>query len=223
MNNSKQNSSTPFSVLDDEEIIHRIISGQTELYEVIIRRYNAYLYKTGRAYGFNHHDTEDLMQETYVSAYYKLAQFEQRSAFKTWLIRIFLNYCYHKKNKAGFLKELSIENGFGEECTPQFSTDLKTENKIMNKELGHVIEAALSKLAFEYRMVFSLRELNGFSVAETAQSLNISESNVKVRLNRAKSMLRNEIEKTYSPADIYEFNLIYCDQVVHRVMDQING
>jgi RNA polymerase sigma-70 factor (ECF subfamily) len=221
LNNSKQNSSSPFAVLEDAEIVHRIISGQKELYEVIIRRYNPYLYKTGRAYGFNHHDTQDLMQEAYVSAFYKLAQFEHRSAFKTWLIRIFLNYCYHKKNKAGFLKELSIETDLNEESTPQFSTASKTENKIMNKELGHVIEAALSKLKLEYRMVFSLRELNGFSVAETAHTLNISESNVKVRLNRAKTMLRTEIEKTYSPADIYEFNLIYCDQVVHRVMSLI--
>ena len=223
LNNSKQNSSSPFTVLEDEEIVHRIISGQNELYEVIIRRYNAYLYKTGRSYGFNHHDTEDLMQETYLSAYYKLAQFEQRSAFKTWLIRIFLNYCYHKKNKAGFLNELYLETDFNEESTPKFSTASKTENKIMNKELGNVIENALSKLALEYRMVFSLRELNGFTIAETAQALNISESNVKVRLNRAKSMLRNEIEKTYSPADIYEFNLIYCDQIVHRVMNLISA
>jgi RNA polymerase sigma-70 factor (ECF subfamily) len=223
LNNSKQKISSPFAILEDEEIVHRIISGQIELYEVIMRRYNAYLYKTGRAYGFNHHDTEDLMQETYVSAYYKLAQFEHRSAFKTWLIRIFLNFCYHKKNKAGYLNERIIEANFNEESTPQFSTASKTENKIMSKELGNVIESALSKLAFEYRMVFSLRELNGFSIAETAQSLNISESNVKVRLNRAKSMLRTEIEKTYSPDDIYEFNLIYCDQIVNRVMTQISA
>jgi len=87
--------------------------------------------------------------------------------------------------------------------------------------LRHVIEAALAKLPLEYRIVFSLRELSNFSVAETANTLNISENNVKVRLNRAKAMLRKEIQKTYSSTDIFEFNLIYCDQVLHRVMDLI--
>jgi RNA polymerase sigma-70 factor (ECF subfamily) len=70
-------------------------------------------------------------------------------------------------------------------------------------------------------MVFSLRELNGMNVAETADALSISEVNVKVRLNRAKSMLRKEIEKIYSPEDIFEFNLIYCNAIVDNVMKAI--
>jgi RNA polymerase sigma-70 factor (ECF subfamily) len=58
-------------------------------------------------------------------------------------------------------------------------------------------------------------------VADTAELLNITTSNVKVRLNRAKMMLRKEIEKIYSPEDIYEFNLIYCDKIVNEVMKKI--
>jgi len=61
------------------------------------------------------------------------------------------------------------------------------------------------------------------STIETSEALNISESNVKVRLNRAKSMLRLEIEKVYSPADIFEFNLIYCDKIVENVMREIDA
>lgn len=59
------------------------------------------------------------------------------------------------------------------------------------------------------------------NVIETADALNISESNVKVRLNRAKSMLRKEVEKSYSPEDIFEFNLMYCDGMVRRVMKHL--
>ncbi|MCE7933303.1 MAG: RNA polymerase subunit sigma-24, partial [Chlorobi bacterium CHB2] len=66
------------------------------------------------------------------------------------------------------------------------------------------------------------REINGMNVAETASLLNISEANVKVRLNRAKAMLRGEIEKTYSAVELYEFNLIYCDAVVENVMKKIS-
>jgi DNA-binding Lrp family transcriptional regulator len=73
----------------------------------------------------------------------------------------------------------------------------------------------------DYRIVFSLREMSGLNVSETAEALNISEANVKVRLNRAKSMLRKEIEKTYTPQEIFEFNLIYCDTMVENVMKKI--
>ena len=91
----------------------------------------------------------------------------------------------------------------------------------MNRELNHVIEKSLSKVPVEYRMVFSLREISGLNVAETAEALNITESNVKVRLNRAKNMLRKEIELIYNAEDIFEFNLIYCNEVVNGVMEKI--
>ena len=91
----------------------------------------------------------------------------------------------------------------------------------MNRELNVVIEDALQQVPSDYRMVFSLREINGLNVSETAEVLNISEANVKVRLNRAKAMLRKEVERSYSVADIFEFNLIYCDAIVNNVMNKI--
>ena len=92
---------------------------------------------------------------------------------------------------------------------------------MVNKELARVLENALTHIPEDYRIVFTLRELNGLSVSETVESLQISESNVKVRLNRAKKMLRTEIEKMYSAEEIFEFNLIYCDRLVNRVMSAI--
>jgi len=70
--------------IPDMELVNTILSGNVALFELIIRRNNPYLYKIGRSYGYNHHDTEDLMQETYISAYVNLAKFENRSSFKTW-------------------------------------------------------------------------------------------------------------------------------------------
>lgn len=63
---------------------------------------------------------------------------------------------------------------------------------MVNKELGSVLENALGRIPEEYRVVYTLRELNGMNVLDTTQALGISESNVKVRLNRARKMLRNE-------------------------------
>lgn len=207
--------------LTDTEVIIRVINGEKSLYELIVRRFNSHLYKIGRSYNFNHEDTQDLMQDTYVDAFKSLSQFEQRSNFKTWLIRIMLNNCYHKKQKLSFKNEHPQEI-INEKSTPMFnSEDNDTNKQIHNRVLGYIIEKSLEEIPDEYRLVFSLREITGFNVAETAELLNISQSNVKVRLSRAKTMLRNEIEKSYSVAELYEFNLIYCDATVNRVMQNI--
>lgn len=205
----------------DQEIIEKIVHGEEAIYEMLIRRYNAFLYKIGRTYRYNHQDTEDLMQETYISAYVNLAKFEKRSSFKTWLTRIMLNHCFQKKQKFSFQNEITTD--ITPPATPMFQQSANTEKSLVNKELGRVLENALSRIDEDYRIVFTLRTLNELSVAETMEVLDLSESNVKVRLNRAKKMLRSEIEKMYSPEDIFEFNLVYCDAMVTRVMAALNS
>lgn len=210
------------STITDEEVIHSISEGNISWYEIIVRRYNPYLYKVGRSYRFNHEDTEDLMQETFVDAFKNLQKFEGRASFKTWLVRIMLNNCYRKQQKSSFKNEVS--NEIHENSQPMFTKpNNSTEKVVQNNELKNVIERALYDIPEDYRMVFSLREINSFSTKETAELLGITENNVKVRLNRSKEMLRQEISKSYSAAELYDFNLIYCDAIVQRVMDEINN
>lgn len=211
-----------FEHYSDAEIIVKILDGESKLYELLIRRNNPFLFKIGRAYNFTHHDTEDLMQETYINAFYSLSKFENKSSFKTWLIRIMLNNCYQKSKKHSYKNESTFGELILEKNKPMFQNHTNTEKSILNKELGHVLENALNKIPEDYRVVFTLRELNGLNVAETSEAANISETNVKARLSRAKAMLRSEIEKIYSPEDIYEFNLVFCDSIVDRVMTVIN-
>ncbi len=212
---------TSFEKLTEIEIIKRILTGEKSLYEIIVRRFNPFLYKIGRSYNYKHEDTQDLMQETFIDAYKNLGQFEGRADFKTWIIRIMMNNCYRKKSKASFKNEISQD--VNDRSKPMFTTSNNDADKIIqNRELGRFIEEALSKIPFDYRIVFSLREINGLSVAETAILLNISEPNVKVRLSRSKALLRNEIEKIYSPPELFEFNLIYCDPIVENVMRKIS-
>lgn len=212
---------TSVNTLTETELIERILAGEQLLYELLVRRFNPYLYKVGRSYNYNHEDTQDLMQDTYVNAYLNLGKFEKRSSFKTWIIRIMIHNCYHKRQKMSFKNEFPHDN-INENVTPVFCYTSKDTNKQMNsRELGRIIETSLEKLTEEYRIVFSLRELNGMSVMETAEILQISPSNVKVRLNRAKAQLRKEIEMSYSSTDLYEFNLVYCDALLSRVMKSI--
>ena len=204
----------------DSVLIDHIVHGDTVSYEVLIRRYNALVYRIGRSCGFGHQDTDDLMQEAYVGSYFGLPGFEGRSSFKTWLCRIMYHACHQKRLRAEHRPPLS-PGGFTETPQQMPATNNHTERAIASRELGHVIETALEKLPEIYASVFTLRELNGLSVAETAGILGISETNVKVRLNRAKGMLRREIRGIYTPEDIYEFNLIYCDRMVEQVMKQV--
>ncbi len=206
--------------LRDEEVLPRILNGEIALYEVIIRRYNPYLYKIGRSYGFTHEDTEDAMQDSFVDAYKSLKNFENRSSFKTWITRIMLNNCYRKRHKASARHE--VMNEVNDNAKPLFSDDSQeTGSVVRTQELRRIIESVLVEIPEKYRMVFTLREINGMNVAETADLLDISHSNVKVRLSRAKEMLREKLEGSYSSVELFDFNLIYCDAIVNNVMSRI--
>lgn len=209
-----------FEKFSETEIISRILDGEKVLFEIIVRRFNPDLYKTGRSYNLNHEDTQDLMQETFIDAYKNLSQFEGKAGFKIWLIRIMLNNCYRKKRKSSFKNEIMQETAGN--SRPMFTNaNNDTERTFQNRELRYIIEEALSKIPFDYRMTFSLREITGLNVTETATLLNISEANVKVRLNRAKAILRSEIEKVYSAGELFEFNLVYCNRITEDVMQKI--
>jgi RNA polymerase sigma factor (sigma-70 family) len=207
----------------DEETIRQVLSGNSALFEILIRRYNPVLYKTGRGYGFNHHDTEDLIQETFINSYQALSSFENRSSFKTWIMKIMIHQCYHKAFKKSYQHERTMEGIFNNNAEAMTVTTKHSDTgkSVITKELSNVIETAIDKLPRDYRMTFTLRELTGLNVAETAELMHTTTSNVKVRLNRAKLMLRREIERIYSAEDIYEFNLVYCDKIVDGVMKRI--
>ena len=210
-----------FVQISEVDIIKRVLAGELALFELLIRSNNAFLYKTGRSYNYSHEDTQDLMQDTFVDAYCNLSKFENRSSFKTWIIKIMLNNCFRRQNKFSYKNEKGSE--IQDTSIPMFSNDRSsdTTNSVLNKELGSIVENAIQHIPLDYRMVFTLREVNGLSTEEAADVLQISHSNVKVRLNRAKTMLRKEIGLSYTPEEIFEFNLVYCDALVDRVMNRI--
>lgn len=205
----------------DGEIIQNILDGEVALFELLIRRYNSVLYKIARSYGFNHQDAQDLMQDTHVSAYENLKQFEGRSAYRTWISKIMIHKC-HYRIKYGYKKYEVSDEKITEENQPlHMNAGTLPDGYSVNKELGFILENSLDKLPMLYRNVFVLRELEGFSTKETADLLDITEVNVKVRLNRAKTLLQEEIRKIYSQSEVYSFNLVYCDAMVKMVFDQI--
>jgi RNA polymerase sigma-70 factor (ECF subfamily) len=205
----------------EEELIQKIVQGELSFFEILMRRYNAILYKIARSYGYNHDESQDLMQETHIAAYQNLKKFEARSSYKTWIAKIMVNKCLYKL-RYGSTKYETSNYMADENSEPMFSSKKQTtENKVLNNELSNILEKSLEDIPVHYRTVFLLREVEGFSVAETADMLDLTPVNVKVRLNRAKTMLQKELEKYYSKAQLYDFNLIYCDSVVKNVFDAI--
>jgi RNA polymerase sigma factor (sigma-70 family) len=205
------------NTLSDAQVLEKVLAGESSLYEIIIRRYNPLLYKIGRSYGLLHEDVQDVMQETYITGYEKLYQFQGKSQLSTWLTRIMINKCIYRMKRKVDSIPLNITDAHIEEQTAGNAA----EKFPLQNELKRIMEMSLEKLPEAYRLVFLLRETENFSVAQTAEALNITEINVKVRLNRAKSMLRENIEQWYSKSDIYEFNLKYCSEVVDAVLKDI--
>jgi RNA polymerase sigma factor (sigma-70 family) len=211
-------------VESEQEIISKIRSGERALFEILIRRYNSLLYKIARGYGFGHHDAEDLLQETHVTAYLNLSGFEGRASYKTWVAKIMVHKCLYKLNHGPAKKEAPANDEIPENAMPMFTQmhNGKDEQDMVRREFSRILQNRLEEVPLAYRTVFILREVEGFSTADTADLLNISTTNVKVRLNRAKAMLQKLLEGLYSSSDLYEFNLIYCDAIVNKVFQKIN-
>lgn len=220
-----QNKLEQSALVTDEFIIEKILGGELSLLEILIRRYNPVLYRIARGYGFNHQDAEDLMQDAHVIAYTQLAKFEGRSSYKTWISRIMINKCLYKLKYGYYKNEFPSEHIQDTNSQPMNvqANENQTEYVLSNRELTTVLEKSIQNIPGIYRTVFILREVEGFSVAETADLLDITPVNVKVRLNRAKALLQKEIEQFYSRSEVYSFNLIYCDRIVNGVFEKINA
>jgi RNA polymerase sigma factor (sigma-70 family) len=201
---------------NDEEIVSRIIRGETHLYENLMRKYNLRLFRISMSIINDDIAVEDVMQTAYLNAWLNLSRFKNKSSFGTWLTRILINesLLYKKKQSKRLALVEKQENEY------QSESPLKG---LMNKELKVLLEKTIADLPEKYKIVFVMREIEEMSTNETMGILNLSESNVKVRLNRAKEMLRGNLSSYYKSNELYEFNLIRCDRVVNFVMGEINS
>lgn len=198
----------------DKELIVRILHGDKGLFELFMRRYNQRLYRIGMSVLGNDADAEEAMQIAYIKAYEHLGQFETRSSFGTWLTRIMINESMAQK-------KTQRRNAGNSEKQLENSTIMAGPDRILeNKELSVLLENAISELPEKYRLVFVLREIEKMSIKDTSETLGIEDSNVKVRLNRAKTMLRQNLTG-YLKDHMYVFHLTRCDLMVKKVLGKL--
>lgn len=204
----------------DEEIVRRVVAGERELFELLLRRYNQRVYRAVRAVLRNPDDVEDVMQQAYVSAYRHLHQFEGRSAFATWLTKIALREAAARNRKTVALHLVPDgENTMND--VPEPGPD--PETRAVAADLMQHVEAEVAALPEAYRSVLLLREVEGLSTEETAACLELSTDVVKTRLHRARTMLRDALYRRAGLGlqTIFSFGAQRCDRVVARVMDEI--
>ncbi|MEO8473539.1 MAG: RNA polymerase sigma factor [Chryseolinea sp.] len=208
------------SQLDDVTVVRRVIGGEKELFEILLRRHNQTLYRVLRSYLKDEDDIRDAMQNTYLKAFNKLFQFQGNASFSTWLIRIGMNEALLrlkiiKREQANFL-------GSNDERLNLIpDNQMNAETKIIRREAEQMLEQAIDNLPEMYRVVYMLKEIEGMSNSEVCESLSLTDSNVKVRLHRAKAMLKDSLYTLLISCDVFEFGKGECDDIVNAVMKAI--
>jgi RNA polymerase sigma-70 factor (ECF subfamily) len=191
---------------EDYDLIQAINSGHMELFHELVRKYEDKLYNFGLRMCGDASDAEDMVQETFLNVFKYLKGFRHETKFKNWLYKVAASTCLKKKRKSKFApdRELSLDEfipGQNDQLPvdiPQWA--LMPLEQLLNAELFDTLNRGVLELPEKYRLVIVLRDMEGFSSAETAQILGISVENVKVRLHRARLFLRDQL-KTYFKND----------------------
>lgn len=198
----------PAQSLSDEDVVRRVMGGDHDLFEVIMRRYNQRLFRTLRATVSGDAEAEDIMREAYACAYERLGQFEGRGRFSTWLMRIAIHEVLARRQRAPRLTAAAASPPAEAEGIPA---------------LRGMLERAIEGIPATLRIVYVLREVDGLGTDETADCLGISPVNVRVRLHRARTHLRTRVDP-HGAADmrqLHPFANERCDRIVSGVMRRI--
>lgn len=214
----------PYAETQDSILVARILAGEKELFEILMRRNNQKLYRVIRSYLSHEDEVEDVMQNTYLKSFEKLHQFKNEARFSTWLIRIGINEALGMVKSNGKLLSMFRQepNWFRKKLIhiqdPEY---LNPEKKMIKQEARQMLEKAIDKLPVKYRSIYMLSEIEGMSTMEIGDCLNLTISNVKVRLHRARVMIKETLFELSFSKDVFEFGFGRCDGIVHKVMSQI--
>ena len=210
--------------LSDEEVVARVLGGETNLFEIVMRRYNQRLYRVARAILRNDSEVEDVMQDAYVRAYEHLGQFAGRAKFSTWLTRIAVHEALMRRRRGNRYQELQPMSEREKDPMEAFpSMALNPEQQASTSQIRGLLEEAVEQLPDAYRAVFILRDVEEINTIETAAVLNLTEENVKVRLHRARALLRKSLfaKAGMERKEAFSFHATRCDRVVKNVFDRI--
>jgi len=190
--------------MTDHNLIAQFKEGSMEAMEAIVDRYENRIFTFGLKMCGQLQDAEDITQDTFLNAFKYLDSFREETKLKNWLFKLAATACIRKrrKKKCEPDHELSLETSFANEDGAFGTYDIpdwsdEPSNNVLQAEMKNVINQSIKALPHKYRLVFNLRDIEGFSTKETAEILEISIEAVKTRLHRARTALREKISHAY--------------------------
>jgi len=182
---------------DEAQMIAAILAGDTRQYHELIRPYERSVYKMALSFMKNESDAEDVAQEAFLKAFRKLADFRGQAKFSTWLISITLNEARSRLRRQSMVPMESLDQTSeeGGHISPALLRDWREvpSEALERKEIRAILIEAIGHLSPLYREVLLLRDVEEFSIEETAAALTITPGTVKVRLHRARMMMQKEL------------------------------
>jgi RNA polymerase sigma-70 factor (ECF subfamily) len=182
---------------DEAQMIAAILAGDTRQYHELIQPYERSVYKMALSFMKNESDAEDVAQEAFLKAFRKLADFRGQAKFSTWLISITLNEARSRLRRQSTVPVESLDQTpeEGGHISPALLRDWREvpSEALERKEIRAMLMEAIGHLSPMYREVLLLRDVEEFSIEETATALMITPGTVKVRLHRARMMMQKEL------------------------------
>ncbi len=216
------------SAASDMDVVKRILDGDVNSLELIMRRYNQRLYRIARGVVRNDMDAEDVVQDAYLRAYENMAQFQAKGPLFVWLAKITMNEALGHLRRAGVAGNgISFDDPeHAEEANhmADMTIGLPTpEQNAARGELRRLLESAIDTLPDAYRMVFIFRGVEEMSVEDTATCLEIAPATVKTRYHRARRLLQRQLADLVdsNAAGVFSFDGTRCDRIVSGVFRRL--
>jgi len=185
----------------DVALVERVRGGDVLAFDTLVRKYERQIFRISQHITQNREDAEDVMQDAFLKAYEKLEQFQGNSKFYTWLVRIAVNESLMRLRKRRTGKMVSIDEDIETEegSVPRDLADWapNPEQNYGQAELAEILRKTIQGLPQGFRIVFVLRDVEGLSTEETAETLGLSIPAVKSRLLRARLQLRERLSRYF--------------------------
>jgi len=211
----------------DAELVRRARERDEAAIRAILQSNNRRLYRLARGILRNDSEAEDVVQETYLRAFTHLEDFRGESTLATWLGRIAINEALGRlRRQRPGVEWTSLPPGTLEAQVIQFplsATSEDPEKSMAQREIQHVVEHAIDELPDAFRIVFITRVIEGMNVEETAEILGLKPETVKTRLHRARTMLRDNVEKKIGPVvmEAFPFAGKRCERLTESVLKRL--
>ena len=223
----EQQSIPQMTAADDALLVQGARDRDEAAIRAIMQHNNRRLFRVARGILRNDGEAEDVVQETYVRAFTHLDSFRGDSSLATWLTRIAMNEALGRLRRERPQVELtSLKPGALEAQIIQFPQSLNLgdpEKSMAQREIQHVVERAIDDLPEAFRIVFITRVVEGMSIEETAELLDLKPETVKTRLHRARSLLRGNVEKRIGPVvmEAFPFAGKRCERLTETVLKRL--